>query len=139
MTYCFCLLCSQDDLYGHLRSTGMLEQHIQRHHSKTHPNMCARRVADKIGRAGNRTRTNTNKPSSTLLKSYFIACPEFLLDWMIKRYQPLGITECKEYRTICQPLNKRSPVLGHNGLGHLLENEYYVTQHKLFAILKERH
>jgi hypothetical protein len=67
----------------------MLEQHVQRHHVKTYADMCARWVAEKIGIAGDQARTNTNKPSSASLKSYFIACPEFescLLDWIIKTY-----------------------------------------------------
>ncbi len=34
--HCYCLLCSSEVYYGDSRSTGMLEHHIQRKHSKTH-------------------------------------------------------------------------------------------------------
>ncbi len=37
--YAFCMLCSSEIFYGSSRSTGMLEHHIQRKHTKVHTNM----------------------------------------------------------------------------------------------------
>ena len=76
------------------------------------------------------------------MKSFLVACPDFepcLLNWMIKTYQPLQVSECEEFRMLCKSLNKRSPEIGHDRLGGLLKNEYYQCQLKMTSILKGRH
>ena len=87
------------------------------------------------------TRMNESSAQSSL-KPFLVTCPEFescLLNWMIKTYQPLQVSECNEFRDLCKSLNKRCPVIGRERLGRLLKNEYYQCQHKMTLILKGRH
>jgi hypothetical protein len=71
------------------------------------------------------------------LSSFVNSCPAVessLLNWMIKTYQPLGVTECTEFREMCKSLNKKCPTFGRDCIGLLLKDEYHVA-HLLYILL----
>jgi len=145
--YCFCMLCCKDVKYGLSRSTGMLERHIKVHHLKIYNKRSSEQAAERL-KAESGISDCIITPSTTALtakssiSTFLTACPNFesaLLHWMIKTYQPLCVTECSEFRTMCQSLNKRCPLLGRERIGRLITHEYHTIQQKLILALKKRH
>jgi hypothetical protein len=148
--YCFCLLCRQDIKYGQSHSTGILEHHIKVLHPKTYSNRCAEKAAQRLAaepdvspciNASTSTAT-TALSSKSPIGLFLTPWPSFestLLSWMIKTYQPLSVTECSEFRNMCESLNKRCPILGHDKIGRMVSHEYHTIQQKLIVAFKRRH
>ena len=93
-TKSFCLLCCQDIHYGKSRSTGMLERHIKIKHAAVYSDRCAQHALERIEQAD-----KSSMQSS--INSYLTTCPNFescLIRWMVKKYMPLDLTECDEFR-----------------------------------------
>jgi hypothetical protein len=112
----------------------MLECHNENKHAKLYSDRCAQCALEKIDRESSEKFT-----FQTSLHSFVNACPHFessLLNWMIKTYQLLGVTECTEVREMCKSLNKRCPILGHDQIGRLLKDKYHVAHQKMIFILK---
>jgi hypothetical protein len=88
----------------------MLERHVKIHHPKSYADHhYALRAAKNI------TRMNNNSSTQSSTNPFLVAYPEFescLLNWMIKTYQPVQVSECDEFRLLCKSLNKRSHVIG---------------------------
>jgi hypothetical protein len=49
----------------------------------------------------------------TQFVSYFPTYEKAFLNWMVQTYQPLTACENRAFRTLCQSLNVKAPLLGH--------------------------
>jgi hypothetical protein len=132
----FCLLCEKNVFYTASRTTGMLERHFKRHHSRFFQealNSGAKKVP----------KLSKDVPmAQASVKGFMVSCPNFkkcLISWAIDTYQPLLCCEEQSFRSLCLSLNMKSPILSRDKLGTLVQCEYLSVQEKMHKISRQRY
>jgi hypothetical protein len=131
----FCLLCEKNVFYTASRSTGMLERHVKRHHSRFF------QEALKSG-AKKLPKLNEDAPrAQPSVTSFMASCPNFkkcLINWAVETYQPLRCCEEQSFRSLCFSLNPKHLIIRRDKLGTLVQCEYLSVQEKMCKILRQR-
>jgi ABC-type transporter MlaC component len=110
----------------------MLERHIKNRRPQKYAEKVAEHVLQTLQPEVSQSSSSKSKSSDSMkaLSSYLIPYPGFegaLLKWMIKNYQPLSVIECKDFQEMCQTLNTKAPLVGHDQVARLLFMEYHVV------------
>jgi hypothetical protein len=71
-----------------------------------------------------KTKLDTSlQPKNSNFITYFPTFQKAYINWLVQTYQPLSSCENLAFRTLCQSLNVKAPILGHEKVRCLLTKE----------------
>ena len=106
------MLCDKDVHYTETMSTGMLIRHLRKHHRKEYDIVMDLEATKKQKVQENASKGKQGQTKVTSFVTYFPTFEKALIDWMIQTYQPISSCENLAFRTLCQSLNVKAPLIG---------------------------
>jgi hypothetical protein len=130
-SWAFCSLCQSDVYYTDTMSTGMLLRHLRKHHREEYNN-----VLDAEVQKQKKPKLDTDQPKIAGFVTYFPTFQKSYINWMVQTYQPISCCENSAFRTLCQSLNIKAPILGREKVRCLLTKEVLELRADVTTALK---
>ncbi len=90
----------------------MLVRHLRKYHRDNYDEVMELELQKKQKLGGMEPSEKENQPKMTKYIMYFPTFETAFINWMIQMYQPMSMCENASFRTLCQRLSPKAPLLG---------------------------